>query len=297
MDSQIDGHTVMLGLFGSPVGHSGSPAMYNYSFQKAGINDSYLAFDIQEDQTAQALETMKFLHMRGASVTMPCKTEAAKLVDKLSPAAKLIGAVNTITNDDGVLTGHNTDGKGYVENLKQNGVDPKGKTFTLLGAGGASTAIAVQLALDGVKEIHIFNPKDSFFKNAELTAEKISKAVDTCKVTVGDINDQEQLNQSIAESDVLVNATKAGMAPNVDQSNIKNLSVFRDDLVVTDTVYSPEVTKMMADAKAHGSKTIGGKGMLVWQGAAAYKLFTGQDMPVDDVKRLFFSSKKETVKA
>lgn len=289
MEARIDGHTTMLGLFGSPVGHSGSPAMYNYSFENAGINDAYLAFDIQADQMASAFEKMKVLNMRGANITMPCKEAAAELVDKISPAAKLIGAVNTVVNDDGVLTGYNTDGAGYVENLRHHGIESEGKVMTLLGAGGASTAIAVQMALDGAKEIHIFNPKDRFYQNAEKTAEKISKQVPTCTVTVGDINDEEALDDSIAKSDILANATKAGMSPNVDQTNIKNTNVFRPDLIVTDTVYSPEVTKMLADAKEKGSTTIGGKGMLLWQGAAAFKLYSGQQMPVEDVRKLFFS--------
>ncbi|MFC6163951.1 shikimate dehydrogenase [Lactiplantibacillus dongliensis] len=289
MEARIDGHTTMLGLFGSPVGHSGSPAMYNYSFEQAGINDAYLAFDIQADQMASALEKMRIFNMRGANVTMPCKKVAAELVDELSPAAELIGAVNTIVNNDGVLVGHNTDGAGYVENLRHHGVDPKGKKLTVLGAGGAGTAIAVQMALEGAASIRIFNPKDDFYKNAELTAQKIMKKVPACHVEVGDINDQAALAASIKASDILANATKVGMNPHADQSNIKDLSVFRDNLIVTDTVYSPATTKMLADAAAHGSQAIGGKGMLVWQGAAAFKLYTGQEMPVDDVKRLFFS--------
>ncbi|BDZ30154.1 shikimate dehydrogenase [Lactiplantibacillus sp. WILCCON 0030] len=290
MEARIDGHTTMLGLFGSPVGHSGSPAMYNYSFEKKGINAAYLAFDVQADDMASALTKMRVLNMRGANVTMPCKKIAAKLVDELSPAAELIGAVNTIVNNDGVLVGHNTDGVGFVENLRHHGVEPQGKKVTILGAGGAATAIAVQLALDGATTIHIFNPRDDFYKNAELTAQKIMQKVPTCQVTVGDINDQSALAQAIAQSDILSNATKAGMAPNIEQTNIKDMNVFRDDLVVTDTVYNPAVTKMLADAAEHGSQTIGGKGMLVWQGAAAFKLYSGQDMPVAEVTQLFFSA-------
>ncbi|AUI72046.1 shikimate dehydrogenase [Companilactobacillus alimentarius] len=288
MEARIDGHTTMLALFGSPVGHSGSPAMYNYSFENAGINYAYLAFDIKENEMASALEKMRVLKMRGANITMPCKKIASELVDHLSPAAQLIGAVNTIVNNEGVLTGYNTDGAGYVINLRQHGISPEGKTLTLLGAGGASTAIAVQMALDGVKEIHIFNPKDAFYHNAELIADKIMSKVSNCRVTVDDINDQTTLKSAIEQSNILANATKAGMAPNVEQTNIKDTSVFRPDLVVTDTVYSPALTKMLKDAKEHGSQIIGGKGMLVQQGASAFKLYTGENMPVDDVKKLFF---------
>lgn len=122
MEARIDGHTTMLALFGSPVGHSGSPAMYNYSFENAGINYAYLAFDIKENEMASALEKMRVLKMRGANITMPCKKIASELVDHLSPAAQLIGAVNTIVNNEGVLTGYNTDGAGYVINLRQHGI-------------------------------------------------------------------------------------------------------------------------------------------------------------------------------
>ncbi|APX71832.1 shikimate dehydrogenase [Companilactobacillus allii] len=288
MEKWIDGRTRMLGLFGTPVSHSGSPAMYNFSFEKSGINYAYLAFDVTEEQMPQAINIMKLFNMRGANITMPCKTVAAKLVDKLSPAAELIGAVNTIVNDDGILTGNNTDGAGYVANIRQNGVDPKDKVFTVLGAGGAGTAIAVQVALDGAKEIRIFNPKDDFFSNAEKMAKKIMDKVPNCKVTVGDINDEKELKSSISSSDILANATKVGMAPNIDNTNITDTNVFREDLVVTDTVYNPTETKMLKEAKSKGSKVIGGQGMLVWQGAAAFKLYTGEDMSVDEVKSLFF---------
>ena len=117
MDNRISGHTGLLALIGSPVGHSGSPAMYNYSFARLGLDYVYVAFDIKEDQTKDAIAAMKTFKMRGMNVTMPCKTAACQYMDRLSPAAQIIGAVNTIVNDDGVLTGHMTDGEGFVRNL------------------------------------------------------------------------------------------------------------------------------------------------------------------------------------
>lgn len=127
MEERISGHTGLLALIGSPVGHSGSPAMYNYSFAKLGLDYAYVAFDVKEDQVKEALDAVKLFHMRGINVTMPDKTEAAKYVDELSPAAQIIGAVNTIVNDDGRLTGYITDGEGFVHNLKDHGVDIKEK--------------------------------------------------------------------------------------------------------------------------------------------------------------------------
>ncbi|MBF7114420.1 shikimate dehydrogenase [Pediococcus pentosaceus] len=289
METRIDGHTVMLGLFGSPVGHSGSPAMYNYSFKRVGINAAYLAFNIKADEMSNALNKMRLLNMRGANVTMPCKKVAANLVDELSPAAELVGAVNTIVNNGGILRGYNTDGAGYVENLRYHGIEPKGKQLTILGAGGAGTAIAVQMALDVAEAIYIFNPKDVFYQNAELTAQRIMEKVPSCQVTVNDINDKTALKEAITKSDILANATKIGMAPNIDQTNIEDMSLFRSNLIVTDTVYNPQITRMLADAAEHGSQIIDGKGMLVWQGAAAFKLYSGKEMPVEEVIQQFFS--------
>ena len=127
MEKRISGHTGLMGLFGTPVGHSGSPAMYNFSFQHDGLDYAYLAFDVTEEQMPKVFETIRLLNMRGGNFTMPCKNIAAELVDKLSPAAEIIGACNVFVNDNGVITGHVTDGVGFVKNLEVNGVDVKGK--------------------------------------------------------------------------------------------------------------------------------------------------------------------------
>ena len=152
MEKRISGHTGLLALIGSPVGHSGSPEMYNYSFQKLGLDYAYVAFDIKEDKVKDAINAMKTFNMRGCNVTMPDKVEAAKYMDELSPASQIIGAVNTIVNDDGKLTGYITDGEGFVNNLKDHGIDIKGRKITVAGGGGAATAIQVQCALDGACE-------------------------------------------------------------------------------------------------------------------------------------------------
>lgn len=290
MEKRISGTTRLLALFGSPVGHSGSPAMYNYSFQKLGIDYAYLAFDATVDTTQKAIEAAKALNMRGFNLTMPCKSEALKYMDELSPAAKLIGAVNTVVIEDGRLYGHNTDGKGFILNLNQHGVEVKGKKLTILGGGGAGTAIQVQAALDGAREISIFNMKDAFFANIEATAKKIQDEVPGCVVKAYDLSDEELLKKDIASSHILINATRVGMKPMDDQSLIRDTSVFRKDLVVSDVVYNPRETKMLLDAKAAGCETvIGGIGMLLWQGVEAFKLYTGQDMPVEEVQALYFS--------
>ena len=147
--------------------------MQNYSFEKLGIDAAYLAFDVNVGQTAKALEAFRTLNVGGFNVTMPCKTEVARLVDRLSPAAELIGACNTVVvEEDGTMTGHITDGTGFVRNLKEHSVEVKDQKIVVLGTGGAATAIAVQAALDGVAEIAIFNRKDEFFANYDGRCKK-----------------------------------------------------------------------------------------------------------------------------
>lgn len=283
MEQRIKGTTGLMMLIGSPVGHSGSPAMYNFSFQHHGLDYAYMAFDIKEDQVADALAAMRLFKMRGGNVTMPCKNEAARQMDELSPAARIIGAVNTIVNEDGRLTGHITDGIGFVRNLHEHGVEVKGKKLVVMGAGGAATAVQVQCALEGARAISIFNADDPFLARARSTAEKLKTEVPACEVKVFCLDGQEKLKEEAADADILVNASLIGMKPYDDQSLVTDKSIFRPDLVVADVVYNPMETKLIKEAKEAGcAKTIGGSGMLLWQGAAAYKLFTGQEMPTDE---------------
>ena len=285
MEKRISGHTGLMGLFGSPVGHSGSPAMYNFSFRYHNLDYAYMAFDIKEDQVPAALDAIRLFKMRGANVTMPCKNEVAKHMDELSPAARIIGAVNTIVNEDGKLVGHITDGIGFVRNLKEHGVDVKGKKMVVLGAGGAATAIEIQAALDGVKEISIFNIHDKFWENAEATVKKINERTN-CKATLYDLDDKEKLREEMADSYIFVNGTGVGMKPLEGMSVVPDKSFFRPELIVVDVPYSPLETKMRSMAKEVGCKTMNGLGMMLFQGAAAFKLWTGKDMPIEHMKEV-----------
>ncbi|AUA37952.1 shikimate 5-dehydrogenase [Clostridioides difficile] len=285
---EISGRTGLFALIGTPVGHSKSPVMYNYSFKKLDLDYRYLAFDITVDKVKEALLAIKTFNIKGANVTMPCKSAVTEYMDELSPAARIIGACNTIVNDNGKLVGHITDGVGYVRNLKENGIEVKGKKITIMGAGGAATAIQVQCALDGAREISIFNAKDDFYKRAEQTVENIKKDVPECVVNLYDLEDTNKLYEEIESSDILTNATLIGMKPYDNETNIKDTSVLRKDLVVTDVVYNPKKTKMIEDAEANGCKAIGGLGMLLYQGAEAFNLYTGLEMPVEEVNELCF---------
>ncbi len=288
MEKRISGHTGLMALIGSPVGHSASPLMYNYSFERLGLDYAYVAFDVKEQEVKAALDAMRVFGMRGMNVTMPDKVEAAKHVDELSQAAQMIGAVNTIVNENGRLIGHITDGVGFVNNLKDHGISIIGKRLVIAGGGGAATAIQVQCALDGAAELVIFNKKDGFYERTLQTAEKIRQAVPECRVSVYDIDDMSKLTEEIGRCDILVNATVVGMKPMDEESIVKDLSALRPGLVVADIVYNPEETKLLKDAKAAGCTCVGGKGMLLWQGEAAFRLFTGMDMPVEEVKERFY---------
>lgn len=289
MSYEITGHTKLLALIGSPVGHSGSPQMYNYSFQKLGIDCVYVAFDVGEEDVPRAVDAMRLFQMRGGNVTMPDKQAAAACMDELSPAAKLIGAVNTIVNDEGRLKGYITDGEGFVLNLAARGIDVRGSSIAIAGAGGAATAIQVQCALSGARHITILKRKNATFHKALENAEKIRAAVPSCEVTVDDLESVEAVNGAVRASDIFVNATSVGMKPHEDATVIRDRRVLRPGLIVADAVYNPVQTRLLREAEEAGCTAVDGRGMLLWQGAAAFRLFTGEEMPVDEVREKFFS--------
>lgn len=288
MMNEITGHTTLTCLLGSPVAHSISPMMHNEAFRQLGLDYAYLAFDVGTENLETAVTGLKTLGVRGFNCTMPDKTAMYHLCDKLSPAAELIGAVNTVVNDDGILTGHNTDGIGYMQAVKDAGHDIIGKNMTLLGAGGAATAIYVQAALDGVASIRIFNRKSATYDKALKIIEKVNERTN-CKVSIHDINDAETLKQSILNSNILVNATSIGMAPHADSCPIADTSVFHKDLIVSDIIYNPEETKLLKLASEHGCAAFNGLYMLLYQGAEAFKIWTGKEMPVELIKEKYFT--------
>ena len=283
MEKRITGHTELIGLMAYPIRHSSSPAMHNAAFAKLGLDYAYLAFEVDNDSLEGAVQGIRSLKLVGSNVSMPNKTVVHKYLDKLSPAAEMCGAVNTIVNKDGVLTGHITDGTGYMMSLKDNGVDVIGKKMTIVGAGGAATAIEIQAALDGVAEISIFNRKDEFWANAEETVRNINEKTN-CKAQLFDLADLDKLKEEIASSYLFTNATGMGMKPLEGQTYIPDKSFLRPDLIVSDVVYYPRETELLRMAKEVGCKTMNGLGMMLFQGAAAFKMWTGEDMPIEYMK-------------
>ena len=238
-----------------------------------------------------AVQSIRALKMLGSNISMPNKTVVHKYLDEVDEAAKLCGAINTVVNmrDEngqvtGKLKGYNTDGMGYWQGLKEEGIDFKGMKMVLIGTGGAATAIAVRGALDGIAEIEIFNIKDKFYSRGEEIVDLINKNTN-CKATMNDLADHDLLKEKMHAADLFCDATGVGMHPLEDLSNIPDPSFFKKDLIVTDTVYAPRETVMMKQAKEAGCERVyNGMSMMLFQALIAIKLYTGKDTPVDYMK-------------
>lgn len=285
----ITGHTRLTALLGSPVAHSISPLMHNESFRQLGLDYVYLCFDVNESTLSSAVHGLKACGIKGFNLTMPNKNKIVELIDELSPAAKLIGAVNTVVNENGRLIGYNTDGTGYMQSVKDAGYNIIGKNITIMGAGGAATAICSQAALDGVEKIHIFARRSSrFWDRTQKLIDTINTTL-SCKAELHEQEDTRTLRTSIGESTLLLNATSVGMAPNTEASVITDPSFFTEDLIVSDVIYNPKETMFLRLARQAGCQTFNGMYMLLYQGAEAFRLWTGKEMPVASIKEKFFS--------
>lgn len=285
---EITTSTKLTGLLGSPVSHSISPKMHNEAFRLLGLDYVYLAFDVGKEDLKVAVDGLKTLGIHGFNLTMPDKTAVVPLVDEMTPASQIAGACNTVANRNGRLIGHTTDGIGYMMSVKDAGYDIIGEKMTLLGAGGAATAICTQAALDGVAAIDIFRRKS---KNAFIRTEHFAAraaAYTGCKICVYDLADRTQLKKSLLESKILTNGTNVGMAPDLDATPLPDTSLLYPELIVSDVIYNPRETRFLAEAKAIGCPTFNGMYMLLYQGAAAFEFWTGYKMPAEEIKKKYF---------
>lgn len=282
----IDGATRLIGLLGSPVAHSKSPAIHNAAFAATGVNAAYLAFEVAPEKLEAAAAGLVALGAAGWNVTMPHKTAMAALCDELSPAARIVGAVNTVVVRDGRLTGHITDGSGFTAALTDRGFDPAGKQVALFGAGGAARAAAVQLALDGAAQLAIFNRTAA---KARILAETIA-AETGCAARAYALDDAGALRAAVTEADLVINGTKLGMAPHPETCVLPDARWLARRPVVADFVYNPLQTRLLAMAAKAGCPTLDGLAMLLWQGAQAFALWTGRPMPVAAVRAQVFGA-------
>jgi shikimate dehydrogenase len=285
---RVTGHTELIGLLAYPIRHSMSPTMHNEALKKLGLDYVYVALEVDAEHLEAAVKGLRAMRFRGCNVSMPNKQKIIPLLDKVSEEVTLTGAVNTVVNDNGVLTGYCTDGIGCMRALAEEGVVVKGSKITILGTGGAGTAIIAQAALDGASELSIFNRDDEFYPKAVETVKKINEKTN-CKATLYRLEDQDRLRAEIVSSAILINATGVGMKPLEGQSLITDATMLRPELVVHECIYSPTETALLKLAKEVGcKKAINGLGMMLYQGAAAFKRFTGQDMPIEYMKDVLF---------
>lgn len=286
---RISGHTHMISLLGNPTHHSASPATHNLSFEHAGIDTVYLCFDTQAEDLPQIIHAMKSMDTwDGSNVTMPLKQKVVPLLDDLDDAAALMGAVNVIDCKNGKTKGYNTDGMGFMINLRKHGVQDKGAKMTLVGCGGAGSAILVQAALDGVAAIDVFEmPSGTGHDNAATLIPKLEEKTG-CKLALCDTTDKDALKASIAGADILVNSSPVGMGEDSTATPVPP-EFIKEGMVVADTIYFPRETQLINDAKAKGCTVVPGLGMMIEQAAAGEKIWYGIDMDNAFIEEKLFS--------
>lgn len=279
----ISGKTKLTGFFAKPASHSLSPLMHNLAFSHWGIDAVYLAFEVDQTNLRQAVESIRTLDMLGVNVSMPNKTAVLAYLDQLSPEAELIGAVNTIVHQEQRLIGYNTDGMGFVRSVNETGHPIKNQKIVVLGAGGAAKAIVVQMALEGAQEITIYKRLNATFLPLKEYFVKVSEKTG-CPIRLHDYADESQLALDLSQANLLINATDIGMGSKKDQLPIADVKLLHSQLAVFDLIYSPSETRLIQEAKKMGIKAYNGLGMLIHQGAIAFELWTHREMPVQNIR-------------
>jgi shikimate dehydrogenase len=277
---RVNSKTQLVGLIGWPVGHSVSPRMHNVAFAATGLDWCYLPLPVPTTpatRIGEAVLGLRALGLRGANVTVPHKQAVMPFLDALSPAARAMGAVNTIiVHADGTLAGDNTDAPGFVADLQAHGVAVAGKRVLILGAGGSARAVVYGLGQAGAASISLVNRT---IARAHELVDALQSHVPACRLDAGTLPDD--LAALADDADIIVNTTSLGMSPNIDTSPWPTTQPLRPSHVVYDLVYNPRETRLLAHAQQHGAQAIGGIGMLVWQGALAFEHWTGIRPPVE----------------
>lgn len=272
----IKGGTNIVGLIGHPVEHSFSPPMHNAAFKELGLDYAYVAFDVNPNNLKSAIDGAKSLNIKGFNVTIPHKIEVMKYLDEIDEVAGLIGAVNTIDFKD--MKGYNTDGIGAVKAIEEV-TKVKNKNVVVAGAGGASRAISFYIAKYGAQSLTIIN------RNVEK-AKSLAGDVSISGL-IDDVNSDSisQIADYLPNADILIDTTPVGMHPNINDKAIAQADDMHDNLVVFDAVYNPNKTVLMREAIEAGAKPVYGIKMLLYQGAESFKIWTGQNAPVDTMEK------------
>ncbi len=272
-------------LVGSPISHSLSPFMMNLSFRIKGFDAVYGLREADEAALPGAVESLLKEGASGWNVTMPDKHAMSLLCDELSPESLIGESVNTVKNENGRLIGYTTDGAGFMNAAAASGCDLTGEKMTLLGSGGASAAILIRASLAGVREISVFCNRKSSFRKIEEIREKLA-GVSKTRIGIFAYDPPEILKKEIADSRALINATNVGMETGTGRPLgclIPDSSYFHPNLFVYDIIYHPFETPLVLLARGAGLHSEGGLSMLIRQGAESFRIWTGTDMPVEDV--------------
>ena len=264
----------LTGVFGNPVDDNPTGVVEEAAFAAKNLNYRYLTIKVLPENLRKAMDSVKIFDMKGINLTMPHKIKVLPYLDELSPAAEIIGAVNTVIQKEGRLFGENTDGKCFVTALKNSGETLDKKNVTILGAGGAARAIAVECALNGAAHINIINR--SIEKGEEL-ASLIQMKTDSSAKYLNWKNNME----IPSDTDILINATSIGFSPNVTDKPDIDYTTITPEMCVCDVIFNPAETIFLKSAAENGAKTITGLGMLVQQAALNFTLWTGVEAPVD----------------
>lgn len=264
----ITGYTGLYGIVANPIKHSFSPMMHNTAFQTLGIDDVYLAFEVMEDKLADYITSVKTLNIKGFNVSMPYKLKIMDYLDDLTNEAKLCQAVNTVKNVNGKLIGHISDGKGFVMACEEKGWHIQNQKIVVLGAGGAAQAIIVEMALQGAKEIVVYN------RSVKPFIEELNQKLD-CSIYLKSLTDKGELKKDLKDAYLLVQTTNVGMSPNIDQCLIDE-SYLSPQLKVADIIYKPVQTQLLKIAEKLGLEYMNGEGMILYQGAVSFEFWTGQ---------------------
>ncbi len=264
----------LVGVFGHPVAENPTIVMQEAAFKALNLNWRYLTIEVFPEDLADAFKGLRAMNMRGINLTIPHKVEVLKYLDEVAPDAALMGAVNTVRRHDDKLIGENTDGKGFIRSLRQDaGVDPAGKRIVILGAGGAARAIGVEAALSGARHITIVNRSAV---RGETLAALLNEKTETNAYFVG----WETCYAVPADTDILVNATSIGLFPNVTEKPNIHFNTITSTMVVCDVIPNPPNTPFLREAADRGATTLDGLGMLVYQGAIGFTMWTGLEAPV-----------------
>lgn len=264
----------LTGVFGDPVDDNPTGVVEEAAFAAKDLNYRYLTVKVLPEDLGKAMDSVRIFGMKGINLTMPHKIKVLPYLDELSPAAKIIGAVNTVIQKDGKLYGENTDGKGFVTALKNSGETLEGKKVTILGAGGAARAIAVECALNGAVHINIIN------RSAEK-GEELASLIQSETDSGAQYLTWESSMKIPADTQILINATSIGFSPNVTDKPDIDYSTITNQMCVCDVIFNPAETIFLKTAAANGAKIVTGLGMLVQQAALNFTLWTGVEAPVD----------------